>query len=62
MCVCGECGSGRCVHMVWCVCVCLCWCWGRSRLQIAWNRKLNSCSGGDNPGKEHVKKNHLKDF
>lgn len=25
------------------------------------NRKLNSCSGGDNPGKEHVKKS-FKDF
>lgn len=32
-------------------------------LQIAWEQEVkpNSCSGGDNPGKENVK-NHLKAF
>lgn len=51
-----------CAYGMVCVCVCLCWCWDRSWLQIAWNRKLNSCSGGDNPGKEHVKKKSSKRF
>lgn len=51
------------VH-VWCTVYGMCVCIG-GEVGGSWrspgSRKLNSCIGGDNPGREHVK-NHLKDL